>query len=65
MSTNAVLVEELNAFYALLEANNASVGLAVSAGTSLGVENSLALSEHEVRRALKRVITRKAAGPDG
>ncbi|KAI5628979.1 hypothetical protein C0J50_2468 [Silurus asotus] len=69
VNTDASLVDELNTFYARFEAaaNHAS---GASGTTSVHAEragelNTFTISEHDVRRAFKRVNTRKAAGPDG
>lgn len=60
------LVEELNTFFARFEAAGANASLEASAGVHTGAEDRpLSLSEHDVRRALRRVNSRKAAGPDG
>lgn len=62
---------ELNSFYARFKANNANISPAASTvsvyntSSPPGAASSLVLSEHYVRGALKRVDTRKAAGPDG
>ncbi|KAI5629002.1 gastrula zinc finger protein XlCGF28.1-like [Silurus asotus] len=69
VNADASLADELNTFYARFEAaaNHAS---GASGTTSVHAEragevNTFTISEHDVRRAFKRVNTRKAAGPDG
>ncbi|KAI5100952.1 hypothetical protein C0J45_9938 [Silurus meridionalis] len=69
VNADAFLADELNTFYARFEAaaNHAS---GASGTTSMHAEragevNTFTISEHDVRRAFKRVNTRKAAGPDG
>ena len=76
---NSSLAEDLNSFYARFEASNTASAIAnnnnnnnVSALASAadesshaGAEQALSVTEHDVRRALLRVNTRKAAGPDG
>ncbi|KAF7702949.1 hypothetical protein HF521_021956 [Silurus meridionalis] len=69
VNADASLADELNTFYARFEAaaNHAS---GASGTTSMHAEragevNTFTISEHDVRRAFKRVNTRKASGPDG
>ncbi|KAI5106658.1 gastrula zinc finger protein XlCGF28.1-like [Silurus meridionalis] len=69
VNMDASLADELNTFYARFEAaaNHAS---GASGKTSVHAEragevNMFTISEHDVRKAFKRVNTRKAAGPDG
>ncbi|KAI5616883.1 gastrula zinc finger protein XlCGF28.1-like [Silurus asotus] len=69
VNADASLADELNTFYARFKAaaNHAS---SASGTTSKHAErarevNRFTISEHDVRRAFKRVNTRKAAGPDG
>ncbi|KAI5618092.1 gastrula zinc finger protein XlCGF28.1-like [Silurus asotus] len=69
VNADASLADELNTFYARFKAaaNHAS---GASGTTSVHAEragevNTFTISEHDVRRAFKRVNTRKAAGPDG
>lgn len=62
------LADELNTFYGRFESNLSSENLPFSvSGSSSQSSDHLAttVSEDEVRRALKRVNVRKAAGPDG
>ncbi len=62
------LADELNTFYGRFECNGDSAALPSSAsgGSRQRSENHvITVSEDEVRRALKRVNIRKAAGPDG
>ncbi len=63
-----LLAEELNTFYGHFECNGCCVTLPISASGS-SRQNSddhvITMSEDEVRRELKRVNVRKAAGPDG
>ncbi len=61
------LAEELNTFYGRFECNGGAT-LAISASGSSrqsSDDHVITLSEDEVRRELKRVNVRKAAGPDG
>ncbi|GAA6111721.1 uncharacterized protein LOC107695764 [Tachysurus ichikawai] len=63
-----LLADELNTFYGRFESNLSSASLPISAsGSSSQISDNqvIAVSEDEVRRALKRVNVRKAAGPDG
>ncbi|GAA6106494.1 uncharacterized protein LOC113067551 [Tachysurus ichikawai] len=63
-----LLADELNTFYGRFESNLSSASLPISApgSSSQSSDNQvIAVSEDEVRRALKRVNIRKAAGPDG
>ncbi len=63
-----LLAEELNAFYGYFECNGSSVTLPISASRSSRQSSDghvISVSEDEVRRELKRVNIRKAAGPDG
>lgn len=68
------LVEDLNTFFARFEVSSASPNTDAStvsgagatvAGDPTGEDCPLSVSEHDVRRALRRVNSRKAAGPDG
>ncbi len=62
-----LLTEELNTFYGRFECNGGGATLPISASGS-GRQSSdhvFTLSEDEVRRELRRVNVRKAAGPDG
>ncbi len=63
-----LLANELNTFYGRFECNGGSAALPVSASGSSRQRSDnhvITVSEDEVRRALKRVNIRKAAGPDG
>ncbi|KAF0029312.1 hypothetical protein F2P81_018417 [Scophthalmus maximus] len=66
VSAGATLANDLNSFYARFEASNASTGLTNADSRSSTSEAALSpvFSEHDVRRELKRVNTRKAAGLD-
>ena len=62
------LADELNTFYGRFESNLSSASLPISASGSSSQSSDnhvITVSEDEVRRALKRVNVRKAAGPDG
>ncbi len=62
------LADELNTFYGHFECNGGSAALPSSASGSSRQRSDnhvITVSEDEVRRALKRVNIRKAAGPDG
>ncbi len=63
-----LLADELNTFYGRFECNgsNAALPSSVSGSSRQRSENHvITVTEDEVRRALKRVNVRKAAGPDG
>ncbi len=63
-----LLADELNTFYGRFECNGGSATLPFSASGSSRQRSDnhvITVSEDEVRRALKRVNVRKAAGPDG
>ncbi len=63
-----LLAEELNTFYGQFECNGGSVTLPISASGSSRQSSDnhvITVSEDEVRRELRRVNVRKAAGPDG
>ncbi len=63
-----LLADELNAFYGRFECNECSATLPISASGSSRQSSDnhvITVSEDEVRRAIKRVNIRKAAGPDG
>ncbi len=63
-----LLAEELNTFYGRFECNGGSVTLPISTSGSCrqsSDDHVISVSEDEVRRELKRVNVRKAAGPDG
>ncbi len=56
-----LLAEELNTFYGHFECNGGAT-LPISSSSN---DHVITVSEDEVRRELKRVNVRKAAGPDG
>ncbi len=62
-----LLAEELNTFYGRFECNGGGATLPISASGSSrqSSDHVFTVSEDEVRRELKRVNVRKAAGPDG
>ncbi len=63
-----LLADELNTFYGRFEYNGGSATLSISAsGSSRQSSHNhvITVSEDKIRRALKRVNVRKAAGPDG
>ncbi len=63
-----LLADELNTFYGCFECNGGSATLPSSASGSSRQSSDnhvITVSEDEVRRALKRVNVRNAAGPDG
>ncbi len=63
-----LLAEELNTFYGRFECNGSGATLPSSASGSSrqsSDDNVITLSEDDVRRELRRVNVRKAAGPDG
>ncbi len=63
-----LLADELNTFYGHFECNGGSATLPFSASGSSrqrSEDHVITVSEDEVRRELKRVNIRKAAGPDG
>ncbi len=63
-----LLAEELNTFYGRFECNGGSATLPISASGSSrqsSDDHVITVMEDEVRRELKRVNVRKAAGPDG
>ncbi len=68
MRADPLLADELNSFYGRFESNRGCTTLSISASES-GSQSSdnhvITVSEDDVRRALKRVNVRKAAGPDG
>ncbi len=66
--TDPLLADELNNFYGRFERNGSSVTLPSSASGSSRQRSDnhvITVTEDKVRRALKRVNVRKAAGPDG
>ncbi len=63
-----LLADKLNTFYGCFECNGGSAALPSSASGSSRQRSEnhvITVTEDEVRRALKRVNVRKAAGPDG
>ncbi len=61
-----LLAEELNTFYGRFECNGgATLPFSASGSSRQSSDHVFTLSEDEVRRELKRVNVRKAAGPDG
>ncbi len=63
-----LLADGLNTFYGRFECNGGSTTLPICASGSSRQSSDnhvITVSEDEVRRALKRVNVRKAAGPDG
>jgi len=66
VSADASLTYDLISFYARFEAsNNTASGTIAEVSSIARVKHTLSVTEHDVRRALMRVNTRKAAGPDG
>ncbi|KAK3506928.1 hypothetical protein QTP70_031211 [Hemibagrus guttatus] len=73
VNVDASLADELNTFYARFEAAAHSANGISSANSTIGSmhvenageENACIILEHDVRKAFRRVNTRKAAGPDG
>ncbi len=64
---DSLLAEELNTFYGRFECNGGSATLPISASGSSrqSSDDHVITVSDEVRRELKRVNIRKAAGPDG
>ncbi len=63
-----LLADELNTFYGRFECNRGNATLPISASGSSRQSSDnhvITVSEDEIRRALKKVNVRKAAGPDG
>ncbi len=61
-----LLAEELNTFYGRFECNGgATLPISVSGSSRQSSDYVFTVSEDEVRRELRRVNIRKAAGPDG
>ncbi len=63
-----LLAEELNTFYGRFECNGGAtlpISASGSSRQSSDVDHVITVSEDEVRRELRRVNIRKAAGPDG
>ncbi len=68
VSADPSLADELNTFYGRFDCNGGSAALPSSASGSSRQRSEnhvITVSEDEVRRALKGVNIRKAAGPDG
>jgi len=66
VSGDASLAGDLNAIYAGFEASNNTVSGTVAELSFIARdEHTLSVTKHNVRRALMRVNTWKAAGPDG
>ncbi len=68
MRADPLLAEELNTFYGRFECNGGGATLPISTSGSSrqsSDDHVFTLSEDEVRRELRRVNVRKAAGPDG
>ncbi len=68
MRADPLLAEELNTFYGCFKCNGGSATLPSSTSGSSrqsSDDHVIIVSEDEVRRELKRVNVRKAAGPDG
>ncbi|KAK3553698.1 hypothetical protein QTP70_006898 [Hemibagrus guttatus] len=72
-NADASLADELNTFYIRFEAAAHSANSVSSANSAIGSthtenagdENTLIVSEHDVRKAFRKVNTTRAAGPDG
>ncbi len=65
---DSLLAEELNTFYGRFECNGGAtlpISASGSSRQSSDVDHVITVSEDEVRRELRRVNVRKAAGPDG
>ncbi len=63
-----LLAEELNTFYGRFDRNSGAtlpINASGSSRQSSDVDHVITVSEDEVRRELRRVNIRKAAGPDG
>ncbi len=67
VKADPLLAEELNTFYGHFECNGgATLPISVSGSSRQSSDDHVfTLSEDEVRRELRRVNVRKAAGPDG
>jgi len=66
VSTDASLVDDLNTFYSWFKASNNTVSGAIAEVSSIDRDDhTLYVTEHDMRRALMNVNTRKSAGPDG
>ncbi len=61
-----LLAEELNTFYGCFECNGGAIlPNSASASSRQSSDHVITVSEDDVRRELRRVNVRKAAGPDG
>ncbi len=67
MRADPLLAKELNTLYGRFECNGGATLPISASGSSRqsSDDHAITLSEDEVRRELKRVNVRKAAGPDG
>ncbi len=68
VTADPLLADELNAFYGRFECNGGSGILLISVSGSSrqsSDDHVITVAEDEVRRELKRVNIKKAAGPDG
>jgi len=66
VSADASLPDGLNSFYVRFAAsNNTASGTVAEVSSIARDEHTLSVTEHDMRRALIWVNTRKAAGPDG
>jgi len=66
VSADASLADDLNSFYARFKASkNTASGTIAEVSSVARDEHTLSVTKHNVRRAMMRVNTRKAAGPDG
>jgi len=66
VSTDPSLVDNLNSLFARLEVSNYTASGTVAELSSIARDEcTLSVTEHNVRRALMRVNTRKTVGPDG
>jgi len=65
VSADASLADDLNSFYVWFKArNNTASGTGAEVTSDARDEHNLSVTQNDVRRALMRVNTRKAAGPD-
>jgi len=66
VSVDASLADDLNSFYARFKAsNNTASGTIAEVSSIARDEHTPPVTEHGLSRAMMRVNTRKAAGPDG
>jgi len=66
LSADPSLADNLNSLYVRFEASNNTASRTGAELSSIARdEHTLSVTEHNVRRVLMRVNTRKAAGPDG